>query len=221
MNKKRRGQTSPTIPDQRTKKIWYNRFLTKFYSFVSTIPPSGRAYLFDHCVNVVIGPPEDRMLITGLHSVNDIFCKRCKSMVGWTYSRAYEPSQKYKEGKFIIEKINLHLEETPYYNVAHPAGERSDRWRLRSMSWGDDAASPVSNGSKVVYEYQSSVATTLSSSESSSTASSSEGHAGSSGKSEYPSHPTMDTTTTYIPVRKNSRRRFADMSRDAPTAPTL
>lgn len=69
----------------------------------------GRAYLFDHCVNVSIGEAEDRMLITGLHCVCDIFCKRCKSMVGWTYARAYETSQKYKEGKFIIEKINLHV----------------------------------------------------------------------------------------------------------------
>ena len=45
----------------------------------------GRAYLFDQCVNVTIGPPEDRLLITGLHSVNDIFCKilsleRCERM---------------------------------------------------------------------------------------------------------------------------------------------
>lgn len=98
----------------------------------------GRAYLFDHCVNVKIGPPEDRLLMTGLHSVNDIFCKRCKNMVGWTYSRAYETSQKYKEGKFIVEKINLHLEESDYYDVAPPAGERKDRFRARSISWGSD-----------------------------------------------------------------------------------
>lgn len=98
----------------------------------------GRAYLFDQCVNVTIGPPEDRFLITGLHSVCDIFCKRCKEMVGWTYAKAYEQSQKYKEGKYIIEKINLHLEENDYYDVVHPAGERSDKWRVRSMSWGSD-----------------------------------------------------------------------------------
>jgi Yippee zinc-binding/DNA-binding /Mis18, centromere assembly len=96
----------------------------------------GRAYLFDHCVNVTIGPPEDRLLITGLHSVCDIFCKRCKNMVGWTYSKAYETSQKYKEGKFIVEKINLHLDESDYYDVATPAGERNDRFRTRSISWG-------------------------------------------------------------------------------------
>mmetsp|Transcript_2988 Transcript_2988/g.6465 ORF Transcript_2988/g.6465 Transcript_2988/m.6465 type:complete len:366 (+) Transcript_2988:164-1261(+) len=98
----------------------------------------GRAYLFDQCVNVRTGPPENRPLITGLHSVSDIFCKRCDHCVGWTYIKAYEPSQKYKEGKFIIEKINLHLEESDYYDIAHPAGERGDKWRLRSMSWGSE-----------------------------------------------------------------------------------
>ena len=124
----------------------------------------GRAYLFDQCVNVTIGKAEDRLLITGLHSVCDIYCKRCKNMVGWTYAKAYEASQKYKEGKFIIEKINLHLEESPSYDVVAPAGERSDRWRRRSMSWGNEFAqsppmSPRGNGegSDLVYEYRPSI----------------------------------------------------------------
>lgn len=116
----------------------------------------GRAYLFDHCVNVRIGPPEDRLLMTGLHSVNDIFCKRCKNMVGWTYSRAYETSQKYKEGKFIVEKINLHLEESDYYDVAPPAGERKDRFRARSISWGCDSHRRGGGdaGEATIYEYR-------------------------------------------------------------------
>lgn len=102
----------------------------------------GRAYLFDDCVNVTIGPPEDRMLITGLHSVCDIFCKRCQKCVGWTYQKAYEASQKYKEGKFIIEKINLYLEDNSgFYDVEPPAGERQDKWRKRSISWGSEECS--------------------------------------------------------------------------------
>jgi hypothetical protein len=102
---------------------------------------------------VTIGPAEDRLLITGLHSVCDIFCKRCKNLVGWTYARAYEASQKYKEGKFIIEKINLHLEESDYYDVAPPAGERKDRFRSRSMSWGSECPlSPMRQD--IMYEYR-------------------------------------------------------------------
>jgi len=118
----------------------------------------GRAYLFDQCVNITPGPAEDRLLITGMHSVCDIFCNRCKSMVGWTYAKAYESSQKYKEGKFIIEKINLHLEET-MYGIGHPAGERGDKWRIRSMSWGSGVGCSRScdvydnQSDDIVYEY--------------------------------------------------------------------
>lgn len=108
----------------------------------------GRAYLFDQCVNVNLGPSEERRLITGLHTVCDIYCKRCNTLVGWTYQKAYESNQKYKEGKFIVEKINLHLEESQF-DVSPPAGERRDRWRRRSMSWGDGVES-----SAMVYEYQ-------------------------------------------------------------------
>jgi len=117
----------------------------------------GRAYLCDQCVNYTTGKAEDRQLITGLHSVCDLFCKRCKTLIGWTYARAYEPSQKYKEGKFIIEKINLHMEENNSYEVCHPPGERRDRWRIRAMSWGSDATSTESHSnsdSQMVYEYQ-------------------------------------------------------------------
>lgn len=114
----------------------------------------GRAYLFDQCVNVDLGPAEDRLLITGMHSVSDIFCKRCKSLVGWTYNKAYENSQKYKEGKFIIEKINLHLEESDYYQAAPPAGEKTDRWRKRSMSWGSESSPTNTCTQSMVYEYR-------------------------------------------------------------------
>jgi hypothetical protein len=102
-------------------------------------------------VNVDIGPAEERPLMTGLHSVCDIFCKRCKGVVGWTYIKAYEASQKYKEGKFIIEKINLHLEASDHYRVAPPPGEKNDRFRARSISWGSDRAS---HSQRIgVYEY--------------------------------------------------------------------
>jgi hypothetical protein len=114
----------------------------------------GRAYLFDQCVNVTIGPAEDRELITGLHTVCDIFCKRCKNLVGWTYQKAFASSQKYKEGKFIIEKINLHLEESDHYDIAPPAGERADRWRKRSISWGSESLPSTPGSAPIVYEYQ-------------------------------------------------------------------
>ncbi|GAB4826166.1 hypothetical protein Ancab_009033 [Ancistrocladus abbreviatus] len=67
----------------------------------------GRAFLFSHAMNVVIGPREDRQLMTGLHTVADIHCGDCNEVLGWKYLRAYEASQKYKEGKFIFEKLKI------------------------------------------------------------------------------------------------------------------
>ncbi|XP_008946089.1 PREDICTED: protein yippee-like 4, partial [Merops nubicus] len=41
------------------------------------------------------------------HSVADIFCQSCKTTLGWKYEQAFESSQKYKEGKFIIEMSHM------------------------------------------------------------------------------------------------------------------
>ncbi|KAJ2777016.1 hypothetical protein GGI15_004651 [Coemansia interrupta] len=64
----------------------------------------GRAYLFDHIVNVRAGEEEKRAMTTGVHIVQDITCMECNTYVGWTYIKAFEPTQKFKEGKFILEK---------------------------------------------------------------------------------------------------------------------
>ena len=77
-------------------------------------------------VNVKTGTKEERLLITGLHTVADISCISCHTVLGWKYVRcsdslpiglsdgcvrskeqAFEESQKYKEGKFIIEKARV------------------------------------------------------------------------------------------------------------------
>ncbi|KAG5533902.1 hypothetical protein RHGRI_027932 [Rhododendron griersonianum] len=67
----------------------------------------GRAFLFSHAMNIVVGPKEDRQLLTGLHTVADIYCGDCREVLGWKYERAYVATQKYKEGKFIIEKSKI------------------------------------------------------------------------------------------------------------------
>ncbi|CAN6309729.1 unnamed protein product [Urochloa humidicola] len=67
----------------------------------------GRAYLFDKVVNVTVGEKEGRVMTTGMHSVSDLFCIGCGVIVGWKYEAAHERSQKYKEGKFILERYQL------------------------------------------------------------------------------------------------------------------
>eukprot|EP00850_Spirogloea_muscicola_P015571 SM000120S25720 [mRNA] locus=s120:342179:343032:- [translate_table: standard] len=67
----------------------------------------GRAFLVSNVVNVQVGPKEDRLLMTGLHTVADIYCSQCQEVLGWKYEKAYEETQKYKEGKFILEKKRI------------------------------------------------------------------------------------------------------------------
>ena len=64
-------------------------------------------------------------MTTGNHTVRDIYCVKCGTTLGWKYvsiscglhllnefniktrltqDKAYEPSQKYKEGKYILER---------------------------------------------------------------------------------------------------------------------
>lgn len=60
-------------------------------------------------------------MTTGQHVVRDIYCCKCGTTLGWKYvclavpsvllllthsfqEKAYEASQKYKEGKYILER---------------------------------------------------------------------------------------------------------------------
>ncbi|CAJ2670717.1 protein yippee-like At3g08990 [Trifolium pratense] len=83
----------------------------------------GKAYLFDNVVNVTVGEKENRMMITGLHTVVDIFCVTCGSIVGWKYETAYDKSQKYKEGKFILERYKVMGPDGSLYLVAQEDAE--------------------------------------------------------------------------------------------------
>ena len=75
--------------------------------FLSPPTRPRRSYLFASASNVSLGPKEDRVLLTGLHTVADIYCVSCVTRLGWKYVEAFEPSQKYKEGRFIVEKIKI------------------------------------------------------------------------------------------------------------------
>ncbi|KAL5117416.1 hypothetical protein ACEQ8H_004732 [Pleosporales sp. CAS-2024a] len=53
--------------------------------------------------NTLTHKPVSRQLVTGAHTVADISCVQCGTMLGWKYVDAKEESQKYKIGKFILE----------------------------------------------------------------------------------------------------------------------
>ncbi|KAK5115770.1 hypothetical protein LTR62_000859 [Meristemomyces frigidus] len=53
--------------------------------------------------NTYTHKPVPRQLVTGAHTVGDISCAQCGSVLGWKYIAAAEEQQRYKIGKFILE----------------------------------------------------------------------------------------------------------------------
>lgn len=53
--------------------------------------------------NTYTHKPVPRQLVTGAHTVGDISCSQCGSVLGWKYVSAENEDQKYKVGKFILE----------------------------------------------------------------------------------------------------------------------
>jgi protein yippee-like 5 len=43
-------------------------------------------------------------MLTGRHMVRDVSCKSCDVKLGWIYEYAVEESQRYKEGRVILER---------------------------------------------------------------------------------------------------------------------
>ncbi|GKV02017.1 hypothetical protein SLEP1_g14505 [Rubroshorea leprosula] len=58
-------------------------------------------------VNITVGALEERLMLSGMHTVADVFCCRCGQIVGWKYEAAHEKTQKYKEGKFVLERARI------------------------------------------------------------------------------------------------------------------
>ncbi|CBJ29004.1 conserved unknown protein [Ectocarpus siliculosus] len=114
----------------------------------------GRAFLFERCVNVSTGRPEDRLLLTGMHVVADISCKACGAELGWKYEEAADKSQKYKEGKFILERCAVTLEGRSgdgYYGSSSSGRFGGAEQRCGSSSiigWGADNAPFAGGGSR-------------------------------------------------------------------------
>ncbi|XP_019154157.1 PREDICTED: uncharacterized protein LOC109150633 isoform X2 [Ipomoea nil] len=76
-----------------------------------------KAHLFNNVVNITFGPLEERPMISGMHTVSDIFCCCCGQIVGWKYESACESSQKYKEGKFVLERRRIIDSALPFVDT--------------------------------------------------------------------------------------------------------
>ena len=68
--------------------------------------------------------------MTGLHTVADIYCNDYREVLGWKYERAYQETQKYKEGKFILEKSKIIKENWQYPRLDTPNVSLKIKWSL-------------------------------------------------------------------------------------------
>ncbi|GAA0141533.1 hypothetical protein Leryth_011643 [Lithospermum erythrorhizon] len=78
----------------------------------------GKAYLMDKVVNVTLGEKEERLMMTGMHTVVDIFCVGCGSIIGWKYESAQEKTQQYKEGKYILDRFMVLGPDGSLYSIS-------------------------------------------------------------------------------------------------------
>ncbi|PIO66005.1 yippee putative zinc-binding protein [Teladorsagia circumcincta] len=66
----------------------------------------GKAYLFNSVVNIGTGPAEERVLLTGLHAVADIYCQCCKTTLGWKYNASLSAYR--REMLFSVMSRDVH-----------------------------------------------------------------------------------------------------------------
>jgi len=63
---------------------------------------------------------QDRVMLTGRHMVRDVACKNCNTKLGWMYEYATEETQRYKEGRVILERA-LVMESDGFEDAPTPA----------------------------------------------------------------------------------------------------
>lgn len=74
---------------------------------------TGRAYFVNQVFNIKLGPVHECVFKTGKHVIADLLCAHCetsldqRTVVGWKYLKTGVCSQKYKEGKFVVEEAML------------------------------------------------------------------------------------------------------------------
>ncbi|KAL8682537.1 MAG: hypothetical protein Q9186_001390 [Xanthomendoza sp. 1 TL-2023] len=79
-----------------------------------------------------------RQLVTGAHTVSDVSCAFCGSVIGWKYDSAEEETQRYKVGKFILETKKV-FSSVCWENDVHddPDATCGRSRRLDAQRWGD------------------------------------------------------------------------------------
>ncbi|KAI8331575.1 protein yippee-like 3 [Chlamydoabsidia padenii] len=98
----------------RTNLIYQDDIISKGFQ-----GQTGRAYLVVRISNIKLGVKEKRMLMTGIHTIAEISCILCHNKLGWKYIYAVEQPQKFKENKFIVEKLKIVKETSPIESTTY------------------------------------------------------------------------------------------------------
>ncbi|TFL04511.1 hypothetical protein BDV98DRAFT_562360 [Pterulicium gracile] len=70
---------------------------------------SGDAALFQEIYNAKLSAPQAQLMITGAHTVQLISCSHCDAYLGLKFVKAYHSSEKWKEGRCMLEMDGLVL----------------------------------------------------------------------------------------------------------------
>ncbi|OCB90277.1 hypothetical protein A7U60_g2508 [Sanghuangporus baumii] len=70
---------------------------------------SPKAGLFDDVSNVCLGPRQVWLMRTGAHTVRELKCLGCSAYVGFQIVHAHEPSERWKNGAYILERHFLFI----------------------------------------------------------------------------------------------------------------
>ncbi|KAF8210301.1 hypothetical protein K438DRAFT_1710935 [Mycena galopus ATCC 62051] len=68
---------------------------------------SGKASLFTETYNVTLLPGKVQLMQTGAHLLAEIQCTACTAYLGYKILRAFEKSESWKEGRFLLELAEL------------------------------------------------------------------------------------------------------------------
>ncbi|KAF5326545.1 hypothetical protein D9611_000234 [Ephemerocybe angulata] len=120
---RRSSRPLPKIPRALTCKLCQAIITSNNVLFPSSqLPPqsrtsfrgfSGKASLFTETYNVHIAKPGIQLMATGAHTMSEINCGSCHTYLGWKIVRAYEESERWKEGKFLLELESLYAQPDP------------------------------------------------------------------------------------------------------------
>ncbi|KAF8694477.1 hypothetical protein HU200_038221 [Digitaria exilis] len=58
-------------------------------------------------MNIAVGPKEDRHLMTGLHTVADIYCRDCREVLGWNTRELMRSRRDTRKGSSYSRKQRL------------------------------------------------------------------------------------------------------------------